>query len=366
MSATATASGSGTRASATSKRDIRGGNVMSRELIRVLGSQLEEGLRFLHKEKQLAHLDLKPENVVVMPPPLHHHHDPKAGTTEKLEISEKELRVKISDLGSVEDMSKGVKYAKRKHGAPVTRPYRPPELLDIHSPSTSSSGSSSASGAACPYYYYTDMFSLGLLLHECWTGEMVIDLEVLTSEYVEQGPPASGDPAAKNATKKRRKDPSAADAPAAAQTGAAAAGATATPSADHTAYDDNSKAVDDAHRKMLAERLPSVQRDLESIAGGLSALLAPPAAATKRLTYGNGYGGGESGGRRSSSTSASSTIQWGARAVALIERRTKRDGELKVLEREEDKLAHALDGVRSRKEKILQEIHASESDSGPE
>ncbi|CAD7970623.1 unnamed protein product [Amoebophrya sp. A25] len=155
--------------------------------------------------------------------------------------------------------------------------------------------SSSSAHQTGDYHFYTDWFSLGLILHECWTGNLSVDLDALGYAPNEGEDPERADP---------------------------------------------EKACDEAHLKLLSQELPNISKDLEKIAPGLSILVSDAKNRTKRVV--EDVDGGK--------------IQWGKEYVAIVRRQKKNHLALENLQSEETKLLHQLEGIRSKRRKILDEM----------
>ncbi|CAD7968175.1 unnamed protein product [Amoebophrya sp. A120] len=325
------------------------GQKLTKETCRYIGSQLEQGLRFLHEECKLAHLDLKPENVVVMPfraGDEQQKSNSGSGTSasgaqqvqtkssstgaagvsailpsslaqsfesyfkQPLLIQQGAVRVKISDLGSSESFATaGAKKVNKKYGAPVTRPYRAPELLRTNRVQNNDQ--------MRVYGYFTDMYALGLVLHECFTGKMTVDLDELACEE--------------------------------------------TAAVDHKHFDLLLGGPIVSGRQTKPGLLHStVKKDLEAIAVNLSNLVAYDMAGgnswmKKRITYHS-----FSSSSKAQQSAPSSVIKWG-KAADKIERRKKRDAEMVKLSNHEQGLLDELEGVR-KKRKLMQRGFSSSSE----
>lgn len=124
--------------------------------IQSFSRQFMQALMFLHDHVQMTHTDLKPENILLqsLEPPIPSHFPRSGIATDKKQsasyLRPRSSRIKLIDFGNAT--------RKDEHHSSIinTRQYRGPEVL-----------------LACGWDYQSDIWSIGCILMELYTGEQL-------------------------------------------------------------------------------------------------------------------------------------------------------------------------------------------------
>lgn len=114
---------------------IRSKGRLSEFMVHHFAQQLVLGLSILHSEN-IVHSDLKPANILLSIPPVG---------------SCRNVKLKIADFGFSQRLQNNEKYTMGIKGSPL---YMAPEVLSSH-----------------PYSSQADLYSLGIIIHECLFGK---------------------------------------------------------------------------------------------------------------------------------------------------------------------------------------------------
>ncbi|XP_075257536.1 serine/threonine-protein kinase ULK2-like [Convolutriloba macropyga] len=110
-------------------------------IIQIFLKQIAAGLEFMHAQS-VIHRDLKPQNILL-------HYEGESGSNSDLDIDQ--IRLKLADFGLAKQMERNEKLEQ----ACGTPGYMAPEVLANKS-----------------YDSKADIWSLGIILYECFTGEL--------------------------------------------------------------------------------------------------------------------------------------------------------------------------------------------------